>query len=178
MSDSEGRTVEILPVAAEHIESFHRCLDSVARERRFLGFVEAPPLESTKAFVLSNLANDAPQFVAVSGSEVIGWCDISPLELEGFRHRGRLGMGVHKSYRRLGIGQRLMARAIEKAREKGLERIELAVFASNTPAIKLYEKMGFVTEGVKKSARKIDGSYDDIVDMVLFIPEERSGAGQ
>jgi RimJ/RimL family protein N-acetyltransferase len=50
-----------------------------------------------------------------------------------------------------------------------LERIELGVFASNIPAIKLYEKAGFVVEGVKKKARKLDGVYDDMIQMALFI---------
>lgn len=78
-------------------------------------------------------------------------------------------MGVHARYRRSGIGQQLIARTIQKAKEIGLERIELEVFASNAPAIKLYEKLGFVTEGIKKKARKMDGNYDDIVEMALFV---------
>lgn len=161
--------IQILPITEEHIESYHKCLDSVARERLYLALVEAPPLDSTRAFVLSNIANNVPQLVAVIDNEVIGWCDISPLKHEGFRHRGELGMGIHKRYRRLGIGQQLIARTIQKAMEKGLERIELEVFASNISAIKLYEKTGFVTEAIKKKARKIDGNYDDLVEMVLFI---------
>jgi RimJ/RimL family protein N-acetyltransferase len=159
----------ILPIAKEHAEGFHRCLDSVARERLYLALVQAPTLDSTRQFVLSNIANDVPQFVAIIDNEVIGWCDISPVKREGFTHCGELGMGVHPRYRKLGIGQQLIVRTIQKAKEKGLERIELEVFASNVPAIKLYEKLGFVTEGVKKKARKIDGRYDDIVEMALFI---------
>lgn len=169
MSEAIPQRIQILPIAEEHIESYHQCLDSVARERLYLALVEAPPLDSTRAFVLSNIANNVPQFVAVISSQVIGWCDISPLKHEGFKHRGALGMGIHKRYRRSGIGQRLITRTIQKAKEGGLERIELEVFASNVPAIKLYEKMGFVTEAVKKNARKIDGNYDDLVEMVLFV---------
>jgi RimJ/RimL family protein N-acetyltransferase len=169
MSKAIQQRVQILPIAQEHIESYHQCLDSVARERLYLAILQAPPLDSTRAFVLSNIAGNVPQFVAVVDDEVIGWCDISPLRHVGFQHSGELGMGVHKRYRRLGIGQRLVARTIERAKEKGLERIELEVFASNVPAIKLYEKMGFVTEGIKKKARKIDGDYDDVVEMVLFV---------
>jgi hypothetical protein len=37
------------------------------------------------------------------------------------------------------------------------------VFASNTRAIRLYERLGFVHEGVRHRARKIDGAYDDNV---------------
>jgi ribosomal protein S18 acetylase RimI-like enzyme len=163
------QNLQILPIAKEHAEGFHRCLDSVARERLYLAQLQAPPLDSTRAFVLSNIAGDVPQFVAVMDNEVVGWCDISPMKREGFTHCGELGMGVHQRYRRLGIGQQLIAHTIQKAKEIGLERIELEVFASNIPAIKLYEKLGFVTEGVKKKARKMGGNYDDIVEMALFV---------
>ena len=168
MSD-KAPEVRIVPITEAHIESYHDCLDSVARERRYLAFVEAPPLGSTREFVRSNIARDIPQFVALNGEDVIGWCDISPVRFEGFTHSGRLGMGIHASFRRLGIGTRLIEQTIRKAKEKGLERIELEVLASNTPALKLYEKMGFVVEGIKRKARKLDGSYDDLVEMALFI---------
>jgi len=60
MSDAVQTTHPDSSIAEEHIESYHRCLDSVARERLYLAFVEAPPLDSSKAFVLSNIANDVP----------------------------------------------------------------------------------------------------------------------
>ena len=43
----------------------------------------------------------------------------------------------------------------------GMERVDLEVFASNEAAIALYPKFGFVVEGMKKRARKLDGKYDD-----------------
>ncbi len=169
MDNSLMHEIKIEPISEERIESLHRCLDSVARERLHLAFVEAPPLDTTRDFVLSNIARDVPQLVAVSGDEVVGWCDISPMNFEGFTHCGRLGMGVHEGYRKRGIGQRLVDQAIAKAKQQGIERIELEVFASNHPAIRLYKKVGFEVEGVKKNARKLDGAYDDLVEMALFI---------
>ena len=65
-------SVEIVPIAQDHIESFHRALDFVARERRYLSFLEAPPLESVRAFVLDNIKQGYPQLVAVSASRVVG----------------------------------------------------------------------------------------------------------
>jgi len=167
----KGLLYEIMiePISEDLIESYHHCLDSVARERLHLAFVEAPPLDSTRDFVLSNIVRDVPQLVAFTGDEVVGWCDISPMSFEGFKHCGRLGMGVHKDFRRRGIGQRLVDQTIAKAKQQGIERIELEVFASNVPAISLYKKVGFEVEGVKKNARKLDGVYDDLVEMALFI---------
>src|SRR4051812_33719543 len=57
--------------------------------------------------------------------------------------------------------------AIDRAWNSALERIELEVVASNEPAVGLYRKMGFVTEGVKRHGRKLDGVYDDIIVMAL-----------
>jgi RimJ/RimL family protein N-acetyltransferase len=50
-----------------------------------------------------------------------------------------------------------------------LERIELEVYGSNESAIRFYERTGFVVEGVKKKGRKLDGEYDDLVQMAVFI---------
>jgi ribosomal protein S18 acetylase RimI-like enzyme len=169
VSHATVQEVKIVPITEEHIEGFHRCLDSVARERRYLALVQAPPIEFAREFVLSNIAKNVPQVVALSGSEVVGWCDISPMRYEGFTHCGTLGMGVRKDFRRLGIGTRLLEHAIGKAKKRGLERIELEVFASNIPAINLYEKAGFAVEGVKKKGRNLGGEYDDLIVMALFV---------
>jgi len=59
-------------MAPNHIESFHRTLDFVARERRYLSFLEAPPIELTRAFVLNNIKCRYPQYVAVTAGEVVG----------------------------------------------------------------------------------------------------------
>ena len=158
MSQRDAGDVQIVRISEEYIESFHECFDSVAREKRYLGFVKAPSLESTREFVLSNISKKTSQYVAVEGGRVVGWCDISPNKREGFTHCGSLGMGVLHDYRGKGYGTRLMEDAILAAKESGIERVELEVYASNVPAIRLYEKRGFVHEGVKKKARKLDGN--------------------
>ena len=62
-----------------------------------------------------------------------------------------------------------MTETLSAARHLGIERVELEVFASNTGAINLYRQLGFVVEGTKKRARKLDGEYDDDVLMALFL---------
>jgi len=177
MSDFSESPISIVPIAEEYVEGFHQCLDNVARERLHLGFLEAPPSEKIRKFVRNNIARDLPQFVAVRGDEVIGWCDISPEDLPGFTHCGRLGMGVRKEFRRQGLGRKLLEAALEKAKAKRLERIELEVYASNLPAIELYKRSGFSVEGVKKRGRKLDGAYDDVVCMALLFDDPKPGAG-
>ena len=88
--------------------------------------------------------------------------------VEGFRHVGTLGMGILPKYRGKGLGHRLATDTIRAATDAGMERIELEVFASNERAIALYRKLGFVIEGIKRNARKLDGVYDDNIFMALL----------
>ena len=47
--------------------------------------------------------------------------------------------------------------------------MELEVFESNLPAVRLYMKMGFSVEGRRVKARKLEGVYDNIILMGAFI---------
>jgi RimJ/RimL family protein N-acetyltransferase len=151
----------------EDLESFQRCLDAVARERKWLAFLEAPPIEAVRDFVLRN----APiQFVAVRHGEVVGWCDVTPSQRDGFRHSGTLGMGLLPGFRSRGFGRKLLQETIDAAHEVGLTRIELEVLAANQPATRLYERLGFNHEGRKRGARLLDGQPEDILCMALVTP--------
>lgn len=142
----------------------------VARERRYLAIVDAPSVECSRAFVAGVREANGAHFVAVDPQgEVVGWCDVVRFTLEGFRHSGRLGMGLVPRARSRGIGRRLAEAAIAAAQARGVERIELEVFAQNTPAIRLYERLGFMHEGVKRRARKLDGVYKDMLVMALLV---------
>jgi ribosomal protein S18 acetylase RimI-like enzyme len=175
-------SIQIAPIAEEHIDSFRSVLDLVARERRYLAMVEAPSPDEVRQFVRQNIAAGWPDFVAIEDGagqaladfagqchRVVGWCDIVPDGREGFRHGGRLGLGVHPDYRRRGVGSQLLEAALRKADEIGLERVELEVFATNTTAVQLYERYGFVQEGLRRRVRKIDGQYDDNVLMCRML---------
>ena len=158
-------SVRFIPTEEKYIEGFNAAIATVARERRYIGLVEGPPIGGTRAFVRALLTGGGVQFLAVDGETVVGWCDIDRGQLEGFRHVGRLGMGLLPDYRSRGLGRRLAEIAIAAAISAGMERIELEVFASNEPAIALYRKLGFAVEGVKVKARKLDDIYDDNVFM-------------
>ena len=161
--------IRIIEIGDEHIDGFQRCVGVVARERIYIGLTDSVPIESTRSFVRSVREGGGAHFVAVdSEGAVVGWCDIARPTLEGFRHSGRLGMGLLPHVRGRGLGRRLAEATIEAARARGVERIELEVFAHNTRAIRLYEKLGFVHEGLRPRARKLDGRYDDNVLMALL----------
>lgn len=163
--------ITIVPIAAHHIESFHLALDCVAREKKYLTMLEAPPLPQTHDFVLGMITKGNPQIVAVLKGEVIGWCDISRHYFPSHSHRGSLGMGITPSYRGQGLGQKLIEAALTQARQTHFKRVELSVYVDNLPAIALYEKVGFVKEGVERCAAHIDGRFIDAINMALLFDD-------
>jgi RimJ/RimL family protein N-acetyltransferase len=150
----------------KYAAAFGAAVDAVARERKYLASTTGLPEDSTRTFVREIETNNWAQFYALQGERVVGWCDILPKRYEGFRHVGVLGMGVIASHRSIGIGKQLLSRTLDHAKNtNGLEKVELEVFRSNTIAIRMYEKMGFVSEGERVDARKLDGKYDNLVLM-------------
>jgi GNAT superfamily N-acetyltransferase len=107
MSGEDDSNVLIVPITEEHIAEYHRAVDLVAREGKYLGRTEALPLEDAQSFTRENIARGNAHFVAVHGGRVVGWCDIVPSKKEAFVHCGTLGMGLLAEYRGRGIGHRL-----------------------------------------------------------------------
>ncbi len=159
---------QILPITEEHIEGFRAAVDSVAREHKYLAFLEGPPLEMARSFVLENIQGNWPHFIALVEGKVVGWCDITSLHRHAFAHTGSLGIGVLGPYREQGIGLALIRAALDQAKEIGLTRIELTVREKNKRAIALYEKEGFLIEGLHRNAVRIDTKYENQISMALL----------
>lgn len=161
-------STSVLPIAEKHFVNLHRALDIVAREKKYLSFLQAPPFEEALAFYRRSIDNDLCHFVALQDAQVVGWCDILPTNGEARAHVGILGIGLVPEARGKGLGAKLMEAAIAKAWSKGLTRIELAVRADNRRAKALYERLGFKKEGKQRNAVRVDGQYYDAVAMALL----------
>lgn len=71
----------------------------------------------------------------------------------------------------------LIALAIETAfRFETVERLELNVYTWNAPAIRTYERSGFILEGVRRSSARVEGARWDTAMMSLLrqdLPDQR-----
>ena len=90
-------------------------------------------------------------FVAKQGNNVVGYisfyCIIDETEI--------VNVCVLPEYRGQGIGRRLTQCAIDFNTEIKGTKVMLEVRISNTPAIKLYESLGFIPVGVSKNHYKM-----------------------
>lgn len=162
-------TYQIVSITEEHISGFRAAVDVVARERRYLAFLEAPPLEDVTKFVRNNIEHRYPQFVVLSAGTVVGWCDVIPNRTRViYSHCGTLGVGLLPEFRGQGIGRQLMRWTIDAAFAFGMIRIELTVRENNANAIALYKSLGFETEGFHRNAVLIEKQYENLYSMALL----------
>ena len=82
-------------------------------------------------------------WVEEENGEIIGYIDWWIL----YEKAQLANIGVAARAQKQGIGRKLLRKCIAHAEENGCEILSLEVRVSNSPAIALYEKMGFVQVG-------------------------------
>lgn len=80
-------------------------------------------------------------------------------------HIGKIGFGVDKDFRRLGIGSKLIDMAERRAGENGIIRLECSCLHINKPAVSLLKKLKYSEEGRKSKAVYKNGIYYDRIMM-------------
>lgn len=140
--------------------------------RRMPGvFEQAASLPSDRSRRMEELLRQPGQnrhfLVAVSpDNTVLGLVMLTVESNPRRRHAGGLGIMVRTDCRGQGIGSALMKAALELADNwLMLRRVELEVYADNEGAIRLYQRLGFETEGRKRAAAVKDGAYVDLLVM-------------
>ncbi|WP_397538428.1 GNAT family N-acetyltransferase [Rummeliibacillus pycnus] len=100
-------------------------------------------------------------FVAERNDELFGYIGISAGDLQRNKHIGRIVIGVSEHSRGMGIGTKLFQKVFEWIKGKHFTRLELTVIETNETAIKLYDKVGFIKEGMRIDSLNIDGRFVD-----------------
>ncbi len=88
---------------------------------------------------------DARYYVAEEEGQLLGGCGLWLIAGEG-----SIGnVAVAKEARRRGVGTGLMRHMLSEGDKEGLTAYTLEVRVSNAAAIGLYQKLGFVSEGIR-----------------------------
>jgi RimJ/RimL family protein N-acetyltransferase len=117
----------------------------------------------------SDLTNNI-NLIAGSEKRVVGHLYMFRTPYERRKGVADLLIYIHQDYHNLGLGTRMMGKAIEIAKERGLHRLGLTVVADNQRAIRVYEKVGFKKEGIaRETFYGDDHRYHDEVEMGLLL---------
>ena len=153
--------MDVRPISDEDRRPLAEMYAAIAEERLWIG--GEPPVDLEKRAATWALDGG---FAAVVDGELVGQLAV----IKSGHGYGEIGMMVVREWRGRGVGTALMEAAIAYAREQGLHKLTLSVFAHNEAAIALYRKCGFVEEGRRvKHYRRRSGELFDSVEMGLLL---------
>ncbi len=78
-----------------------------------------------------------------------------------------IAMYVVPDARRRGVAVRLVQAVIDDAQRRGQDRVRLEATSSNSPAIELYARMGFVDTGIRNPHPRKDDLHELVMDRPL-----------
>lgn len=88
-----------------------------------------------------------PMFVYLYQGSIVGYYSLALLENGNVELNN---LSVLPEFRHLGIGEKLVKDAFEKAKALGKEKMEIGIVEENVKLRKWYEKLGFIHTGTKK----------------------------
>lgn len=138
---------------------------------RFLDLLPPVDLERTEAFfALARNRGFLLWNIRAGGDGTIGSAGLLPEDPATKSQRtATFYLYLLPAYWGQGIGMFTMQHLEREARARQLHRLECVVAAGNDRAIWLYEKCGFVREGIKRDAFHDAGQYEDLVMMAKLL---------
>ncbi len=100
---------------------------------------------SPESFLQMITKEDTRYYVAEEGGHLLGGCGLWMIAGEG----NITNVAVAKEARRRGVGTGLLTYLMQEGNREGVSAYTLEVRVSNQAAIHMYEKLGFVSEGIR-----------------------------
>jgi RimJ/RimL family protein N-acetyltransferase len=179
----DERSVTLRPLRRGDIDALLLFANNIAKEKkrnRSLGIMAMDrrmTRKDEKTFLNRTLRGltegNVVSVAAFDGDRMVGNCDIYRRTQRDVRHTGVFGIVIAEGYRGVGLGEAMVRTALSQASKMGAWAIELEVFATNEPARRLYEKVGFATAGVIPKKMQRDGEFMDSVQMYIHLPHKQ-----
>jgi len=111
-------------------------------------------------------ADESTIFIAEQENQLIGMTGIARGRSPKTRHGAEIwSVYVRPGWRGLRIAEGLITSCITWAKAKNIDHVRLGVAATNTPAIRCYERCGFSSYGTEPRAMLYEGKYYDFLLM-------------
>ena len=166
-------SISIEPLKWYQLVKFLRLRQKIEAEAKHLALDEADRKSESTLFALGRMIANRKWLtilVAKEGAEFVGYLSIFFARFRKMKANAYLVLSVDVTHRGQGIGTKLMRAAEVSARDRGIIRLELEVFAKNEGAHQLFKRLGYEEEGRKRKVAKIrDGEFDDLILMAKFL---------
>lgn len=107
------------------------------------------------------------RLVICEDDEVIGWTAVRHISpREAYNGVVELSIYIDKDCKGRGVGGALLNALVKKTEEEGIWSIQAVIIRNNKGSLRLHEKCGFRTIGIRdRVARMPDGTWMDVVLM-------------
>ena len=156
--------IEIREIRVADASAYIELLQRLDRESTFLLWEPGErtiTVEALRAHMETVDRTQRLHLLATCDDELVGFLVCIRGAVRRLRHRCDFTMAVLSGHQRNGVGAGLLQATEVWARANGIRRIELTVMSHNLAAIALYERAGFVLEGVKRGAIQVDDAPVD-----------------
>jgi RimJ/RimL family protein N-acetyltransferase len=170
----EGRVAVIREAVPDDAAGLLRYLDELTGETDFLAMGRGElnwPEEKERQYIEDHLrADNKLLLVAEIDGRFAGLVGFTGDDRPRLRHTGEFGITISRLHWGLGLGTALIQAMIAWARASGVVRkIGMRVRADNERALRLYDRFGFVREGVITRQFAVAGRFYDAYLMGLEI---------
>ncbi|MEJ8555045.1 GNAT family N-acetyltransferase [Tepidibacter sp. Z1-5] len=145
-------------------ESFFYMLKKLDSENKFMMY-EPNERKTSIGEIISKIEDihksGSLTLVVEKNNKIIGFLSANRGFANRIKHSAYIVIGLLKDYTGMGIGTKLFKELDNWALGNDITRLELTVMVHNKNAVKLYKKMGFKIEGIKKKSLIIDEQYID-----------------
>ena len=112
-----------------------------------------------------SMADNHLFLIAEVAGQIVGFARCEGSKLSRFRHKAEFGICILQKYWGYGIGKVLLETILLWADTTKIKKISLTVVQTNTIAIQLYKRYGFVEEGllIKDRIHKAGNYYNTMI---------------
>ena len=171
---SDGRRWTLRPARPTDSRGLARLFADVRREGRWLVTPPSAVSQPSEAFFIGEMirGEDGLMLVAEADGETIGNVLVSIERNVVSSHVGTLSIVVAEGWRDVGVGSAMVRAAQDWAMAHGLLKVALAVFPDNERAIAVYERAGFVREGLRRRQYRADGDVLRDELLMAWFPDQ------
>jgi RimJ/RimL family protein N-acetyltransferase len=161
--------VSFLPATGDDLPRLNE-LVNMPEIARFLNLIPPVPMESTLAFWDQVRAGKFQVWSIWERDRIVGSAGLNPCQPgTKLAHVTAFFIYVEPQFWGSGIADLAMDHLEESARRQGFARMECQAASMNARALRLYERHGFLREGVKRDAFQSDDQLCDLVVMGKLI---------
>ena len=127
--------------------------------------LEPVSVDSRLAWFHHHTPDKRPLWVMECEGDIAGWLGFQNFysARRAYDVTAELSIYIAPSYRRQGVGRKLLQHAIARSPELGLKNLVGCIFATNTASLKLFEQFGFEHWGLLPAIAEFEHQTCDLV---------------